>query len=126
VPDGQGGTLTAVIGQRYPTADGYGELVFFWHNRDFLGWDCDHEHFDIIDVSSPGPGRITVTYANYAENDPLCCPSLPPVNVTFAWIPGREDTPDGPRLVMLDMPPEDPCPTKIKVKLLPESPTKGI
>ncbi|ACX51899.1 copper amine oxidase domain protein [Ammonifex degensii KC4] len=124
VPDGQGGTLTAVIGQRYPTADGYGELVFFWHNKDFLGWDCDHEHNDIIDVSSPGPGRITVTYAHYAENDPLCAPSLPPVKVTFAWIPSRPDIPDDPRLVMLDnMPPEDPG-IKVKVKLLPTANTQ--
>src|SRR5437764_2593360 len=39
VADGAGGYLTAVPARRSPSADGHGELVFFWHNRTFLGWD---------------------------------------------------------------------------------------
>ena len=38
VGDGRGGTLTAVLGTRSPTADGYGQLVFFWHNGRFIPW----------------------------------------------------------------------------------------
>lgn len=31
--DGKGGWITAVIANRYPTADAHGMIVFFWHNQ---------------------------------------------------------------------------------------------
>ncbi|HET9017559.1 MAG TPA: LppP/LprE family lipoprotein [Thermomicrobiaceae bacterium] len=85
VDDGQGGVLTAVVGTRYPTADGYGQLVFFWHNQSFLGWDSSTESVAIAKLTSPAPGVIAVTYVHYAPSDPLCCPSLAPVTVTYSW-----------------------------------------
>lgn len=85
IPDGEGGWLTAIQGVRYPTADGYGQLVFFWRNATFLGWDSKSESNVIKGISSAGPGAFSVTFEQYAESDALCCPSLPDVSITFRW-----------------------------------------
>lgn len=82
--DRNGGTLTAVIGQRTPTADGKGQLVFFWQGNRFIGWDAETEAMSITKVAG-GNGYFTVTYVHYAAKDPFCCASLPPVNVTYVW-----------------------------------------
>jgi hypothetical protein len=43
IKDGRGtGTLTAVVGGRYPTADGLGQVVFFWHNQVFIGLSANY------------------------------------------------------------------------------------
>lgn len=47
VSDGHGGSLTAVVGLRRPSADAKGQLVFFFHNRRFLGWDSNRESIQI-------------------------------------------------------------------------------
>lgn len=107
--DRHGGTLTAVIGQRYPTADGKGQLVFFWHGTRFLGWDAGTETDAVRDVTA-GPGSFRVTYLHYAERDPECCPSLPPATVTYTWQ-------DGGRLAASGAPPAHGA--AIRVKLLP-------
>ena len=83
--DGAGGALTAEIGQRFPTADGYGQLVFFWHDGRFLGWDSRYESMSIMRLRSAGPRTFKVTYAHYAANDPAYDPSLPPVTVSYRW-----------------------------------------
>lgn len=86
IADGRGtGTLTAVVGTRYPTADAKGQLVFFWHNTTFIGWDSNYEKLSIVHVGSPAPGAFTISYAHYAKKDPLCCPSLQPVVVHSGW-----------------------------------------
>lgn len=85
VSDGQGGALTAIVGTRYPTADGYGQLVFFWHNDTFLGWNASKETMAVLKIASPAPGTFDVTYEHYAPNDSACCPSLPAVTVTYRW-----------------------------------------
>jgi LppP/LprE lipoprotein len=85
VSDGEGGWLTAIIGVRFPTADAYGQLVFFWHNADFLGWDSKYESNVIRRTTPAGPGEIRVTYDQYSPDDALCCPSLPPLDITFRW-----------------------------------------
>jgi hypothetical protein len=82
--DRNGGTLTAVIGQRTPSADGHGQLVFFWQGNRFIGWDAEIEAMSITKVAG-GNGYFTVTYEHYAPKDPACCASLPPVNVTYVW-----------------------------------------
>lgn len=83
--DGGGGTLTAEIGMRTPSTDGHGRLVFFWRNDEFLGWDGSRESLGILNLTTSGPGGFVVTYANYAPNDPFCCPSLAPISVTYRW-----------------------------------------
>jgi hypothetical protein len=85
VSDGAGGWLTALIGVRFPTADGKGELVFFWHNTTFVGLDTHTESERIISVSASASGAFAVRYVHYALTDPLCCPSLAPVTIEYRW-----------------------------------------
>lgn len=93
VSDGNGGYITAVHGTRYPTVDGYGQLVFFWHNNDFIGWDATYES-TLSKISNSGPGYFVVSYAHYAQGDPLAAPSLPDVAITYKWN-GSGFTPSG-------------------------------
>ena len=81
--------LTAEIGQRSPTADGYGQLVFFWAGTTFLGWDSLYESVSILRLSGNGDHAVKVTYAHYAANDPAYDPSLPPVAISYRWRDGR-------------------------------------
>lgn len=86
IRDGRGtGTLTAVIGGRYPTADGLGQIVFFWHNTVFIGLSADYETTAVVKLRSPAPGTFVITYARYKPSDPTCCPTLPPLKVTYGW-----------------------------------------
>jgi hypothetical protein len=89
VPDGSGGTLTAAVGTVVPTTDGMGQLVFFWHNTRFIGWDAPDESMSIIALQSAGAGRFRVTYSNYTSDDPACCPSLVPISVLYRWRGGE-------------------------------------
>jgi LppP/LprE lipoprotein len=83
ISDGRGGRLTAIAGVRNPTADAYGQLIFFFHGRRFLGWDSNHEK-TALTVKARG-GEFAASYAHYRRSDPLCCPSLPPVRVRYRW-----------------------------------------
>lgn len=86
IRDGRGtGALTAVVGVRYPTADAYGQVVFFWHNRRFVGWDSPWEKTAIMRVWSPAPGVFAIKYARYRARDPLCCPTRKPLVIRSAW-----------------------------------------
>jgi hypothetical protein len=71
-----------------PTADGYGDLVFFFHGNRFLGWDSDHTALSIGRLKVRR-GAFRVRYANYAPRDPLCCPSQSPVELAYRWAGGR-------------------------------------
>jgi hypothetical protein len=84
VPDGNGGWITAAHGTRYPTADGYGQLVFFWHNKEFIGWDAIYESLS-SKITDYGPGYFVVSYSNYAKGDSLASPSLPNINIKYKW-----------------------------------------
>jgi hypothetical protein len=46
-------------------------------------------------ITSMQNGRVTARYVRYALTDPLCCPSMPAVDVTFEI----QSTADGPVLV---------------------------
>jgi LppP/LprE lipoprotein len=94
VSDGAGGWLTAVIGVRFPTADGKGQLAFFWHNSTFIGLDTHTESFQINGISASGVSTFAVRYAHYAPTDPMCCPSLAPVTIEYHWN-GHAMTPSG-------------------------------
>jgi hypothetical protein len=89
IPDGSGGNLTAAVGTVVPTTDGNGQLVFFWHNSKFVGWDAPDQSMAIVGLQSGGVGRFRVTYSNYRRNDPACCPSLVPVSVLYRWRGGH-------------------------------------
>jgi hypothetical protein len=106
--DGARGTLTAAIGVRHITADGKGQLVFFFRGGKFLGWDSKYEIASIKDVKNAGEGRFDVTYIRYAASDPLCCPSLSPKTVRYRW--------NGSRLKPLAKRPRDPW-TPVAVRL---------
>ena len=83
--DGAGGALTAEVGTLLPSTDGDGQLVFFWHNRQFVGWDSSIESMSVLQLESLGAPGFRITYANYAPNDPACCPSLIPISVAYRW-----------------------------------------
>ncbi len=91
VPDGFGGTLTAVPAVRFPTADGYGQLVLFWHNETLVGSDrlaklpSLGEESAQIKIVAWGTGYVTVRCWRYRPTDPMYAPSLTPEDVTYRW-----------------------------------------
>jgi hypothetical protein len=87
--DGSGGRLSAAVGTVVPTTDGMGELVFFWHDTRFIGWDARDASMAIVALKPAGAGGFRVTYSNYTPNDPACCPSLVPVSVLYRWRGGH-------------------------------------
>jgi len=111
VRDGTGGGLTAIVGVRFPTADGYGQVVFFWHNTTFVGLDSSTESVQVKSLNAPSAGVFVVTYARYALSDPLCCPSLPPRPIEYRW--------NGPRLVPSGVPPVEPGTHPVTVTTTP-------
>jgi LppP/LprE lipoprotein len=90
--DGAGGLLTAVTGfdnsANHPPC-----LVFFWHNATFLGTDASQPHLGCQLLSAQG-GQFVVAYDHFGPGDPLCCPSQPPVDITYTW-DGQALTPNG-------------------------------
>jgi len=97
ISDGHGGNLTAVIGSRFHAADGYGQLVFFWHGTRFIGRDRSRESMLIRRITSPRAGVFRITYDPYTPTDAACCPSRSPVTVTYSWA--------GSKFVILGRPP---------------------
>lgn len=85
ISDGKAGTITAVVGTRTPSADGLGQVVFFFHNNDFIGVDSNIESFQVENLLGSGTGEFTITYANYQASDPTGAPSLPPITFTYSW-----------------------------------------
>lgn len=91
VPDGHGGWLTAVPAVRWPTADGHGQVVLFWHDRTFLGSETlarlpslGAEAASLAIVRS-GRDRVVVRFARYRPSDAMCCPSLKPIEIVYRW-----------------------------------------
>lgn len=91
VPDGHGGWLTAIPAVRWPTADGYGQYVLFWHNDTFVGSNTlatlpslGKESVSLAIVGH-GPNRVTIRYAVYKPSDPMYHPSLKPREIRYAW-----------------------------------------
>ena len=66
------GSSTAAVGTVVPTTDGMGQLVFFWHNTRFVGWDAPDASMAIQALKPVGAGGFRVTYSNYTSNDPAC------------------------------------------------------
>jgi hypothetical protein len=91
VPDGRGGWITAIPVVRWPTADGLGGYVLFWHNRTFVGssspgtaTNLGHEAV-AVSIVRGGRNNIVLRYAVYKPSDAACCPSLPPVRIGYGW-----------------------------------------
>ena len=82
-PDGRGATATAVVGVRSPSADDYGQLVFFFYNNCFVGLNSAYEAVSVKGIVPLPNGGFRVTYANYKRSDPLYAPSLAPVTITY-------------------------------------------
>jgi hypothetical protein len=91
-PDGS--IFIGLAGYRSPSADGAPMWVFFFNGETYLGTDTLMPSPGLNLAGSPAPGQINVTYSNYAASDPLCCPSLPPVTLTYTWN-GSTVTPNG-------------------------------
>ncbi len=91
VSDGSGGTLTAVPVARFPSADGYGQLVLFWHDRTLIGSDRLAalpnlgEESSQLQIVAWGTDYVTVRFWRYRPQDPMYKPSLPPADVTYRW-----------------------------------------
>ena len=96
-PDGQ--TLIAIAGSRLGSGSGNGspQWAFFFLGTTYLGTDTAVPSTQLQLAGSPATGQIDVRYGNYAPDDPLCCPSLPPVTITYTW--------DGTTLVAGGTPP---------------------
>jgi|GEM_PF-2688108 len=91
-PDGS--TFIAIAGSKIGTADGATQWVFFFNGTTYLGTDTAVPSPFLSLAGSPAPGQIEVKYVAYARNDPLCCPTLPPVIITYTWN-GSTVTPNG-------------------------------
>lgn len=91
VPDGHGGWITAIPVVRWPTADGLGQLVLFWHNRTFVGtsslatWPSLGPEAVQVGIVRAGRNDIVLKYAVYRPSDPACCPTLPAVRIHYRW-----------------------------------------
>lgn len=91
VRDGHGGFLTAIPVVRWPTADGLGQYVLFWHDRTFLGSNMLRrlpglgQEVVMVSIVHAGKNRITLRYAVYRKTDPATAPSLPPQEITYHW-----------------------------------------
>ena len=91
-PDGS--NFIALSATKIGTADGYTQWVFFFDGTTYLGTDTAVPSPQLSLTGSPAPGQVNVQYINYAPSDPLCCPSLPPVTITYTWN-GTNVTPNG-------------------------------
>jgi hypothetical protein len=86
-------TLRVLIGTRKDSGDGYAKQAFFFVGGRYIGTDTS----DIsrgIRVEDQQDTTITLGYALYRRNDPLCCPSGGDGRVRYHW--------DGSHLVPLD------------------------
>ena len=82
-PDGS--TLIALAATKIGTADGYTQWVFFFNGTTYLGTDTAVPSPQLSLAGSPAPGQVEVKYVAYGPDDPLCCPTLPPVTITYTW-----------------------------------------
>jgi hypothetical protein len=65
------------------SADGHCQAVFaFKGNARRPFWQ--HEYAGVLSLRTV-PYGFVVRAVNYAPHDPLCCPSLPPVQDSFTW-----------------------------------------
>jgi len=83
--DGDGGTLYAWTATCRGSGDGYCQKVFFFDGAHLLGTDTKTNSTAINSVEAAGDRVVDVTYADYKSSDALCCPSGPPVTISYTW-----------------------------------------
>ncbi len=91
-PDGS--SFIGISGAKLNNADGGPQWVFFFTGASYLGTDTAVPSSFLALAGTPAAGQISVSYQNYAPGDPLCCPTLPPVTITYTWN-GSTVTPSG-------------------------------
>jgi serine/threonine protein kinase len=82
--DGQGGTITAIIGvvAAPPKAAlcGTPELVFLFHDQDFEGWDSAQESTAVLGIQ-PGVADFQISFYRFTGY----CTQLPSAKVVYRW-----------------------------------------
>ncbi len=76
------------------SATGRCQIAFIFIDTRFLGTDTLNASATILDIRAVDQDKFTITYAHFADNDPGCCPSLPPVTITYTW-DGNKLNPSG-------------------------------
>lgn len=78
------GSVAAAVARRSPSGDGRGQVVLVWHDGTFFGLA---EPFEVLGVQSirVEADEVVVRYLMYGNDDPLCCPSQPPIEVRYRW-----------------------------------------
>lgn len=84
-----GQVLSAVIGTRSPTADGYGQLVFFFLGEKFVGLSDTVEATAIRSLVADARQGFRIGYASYAAGAPTYAPRPKPLWITYHWKAGR-------------------------------------
>lgn len=82
-PGSDNRVVTAIAALRWPSADGAGQILFFFDGSDFAGLNSRAEAFQIQKIVPAGPHTFRVTYANYAPTDAVADPTGPPVTITY-------------------------------------------
>jgi LppP/LprE lipoprotein len=75
-------TLRVLIGTRADSADGYAQQAFFFVNGRYIGTDSSRPSA-MLRVVAQSDTEVTLAYALYRKNDPLCCPSGGQAQVRF-------------------------------------------
>lgn len=79
----QGQTLRVLVGTRTGSADGHGQLAFFFVNGRYIGTDAKLPSAN-VKVLSQGEAETILAYPLYHSADALCCPSGGQARVRFA------------------------------------------
>ena len=87
-----GDTLRVLIGTREDSGDGYAKRAFFFVGGRYIGTDTSDDSAQIR-VESAAGDTVTLAYALYGPDDPLCCPG-DTATVRYQW--------NGSKLVPLD------------------------
>jgi len=75
-------TLRVLIGTGTNSNDGYNKQAFFFVDGRYIGTDSSQPSA-IVSVASQGDTEVTLAYALYRPNNPLCCPGGGQATVRF-------------------------------------------
>lgn len=81
-------TLRVLVGTGSHSSDGYDKQAFFFLDGRYLGTDAARPSAQ-ISVVSQSDTEVTLAYALYRSNDPLCCPGGGRARVRFQLNNGR-------------------------------------